>query len=78
MIRSIFWPCRALLKEPHDSILRAIQLLQDEENENLPEGQLLLQVRSSQFYLWNVAVSSVTDLSVMYLQYGTVTKLFRL
>lgn len=38
---------RALLKEPHENILRAIQLLNDEENENLPEGQLLLQAKDT-------------------------------
>ena len=35
---------RERLKEPHSSVLKAIELLKEEGNDLLPEGQLLLQV----------------------------------
>ncbi|XP_023326738.1 protein msta [Eurytemora carolleeae] len=38
---------RERLKEPHSSVLKAIELLKEEGNDLLPEGQLLLQARDT-------------------------------
>ena len=35
--------CREALKEPHTHVKRAVELLQNETNDSLPEGQLRLQ-----------------------------------
>ena len=35
--------CRAALKEPHLHVRKALELLENETNDNLPEGQLRLQ-----------------------------------
>ena len=35
--------CRAALQEPHGHVKTAVDLLQNETNDNLPEGQLRLQ-----------------------------------
>ena len=35
--------CRDALKEPHLHVRKALELLENETNDNLPEGQLRLQ-----------------------------------
>ena len=35
--------CRSALKEPHFHVRKALELLENETNDNLPEGQLRLQ-----------------------------------
>ncbi len=41
----IFLFCRKSLEEPRELLLEAAEMLKDETHENLPEGQLRLQVR---------------------------------
>jgi len=38
---------REALREPHKHIVRALELLEDETNDNLPEGQLRLQAKDT-------------------------------
>ena len=33
--------------EPRDILVQAMELLQDEQNDNLPEGQLRLQIKET-------------------------------
>merc|ERR1712203_718886 len=38
---------RKTLYEPRDILVQAMELLQDEQNDNLPEGQLRLQIKET-------------------------------
>ena len=39
--------CRKTLYEPRDILLKALDYLQEETNQNLPEGQLRLQIKET-------------------------------